>query len=1230
MESIISQNKKENNINNYLLYSINLYNEYLNLYKKINESISYHSNYNELDDYFLVDKKYINEIESILHFQEIKNIINKNKEKFNNNNKDILKELRNNLLEDTLNDLGQFNKEKIETKLNDIPLYKLKQSFINNDIILYYYRNCQILNQQIYNFLKKYIDKNINSKIIPIKCVFDKGEAIVFINSEIINVGHIIENRELIIDYLIKYYNDKTSNTYYLNKIFNVIKLEGYKFIEHYLSYGFILFNINKIQIEAKIYKLSEENKININNYYNISEKLKTLIFLSINQLIDFNNTNKNNNKIEKVFLLNNILLINYKYNEIKSLIHENNEIKNLIYNTDYSNLYDDSNVFNTIISKLNQDKLKDIDNYISNVNSLFSIEAQPIYLELSFDKKIKIFTDFILVKVSIYKLFKVNFSSTTDITRPEIYYTYKDGDIITINDILYPTILFGNIDKRMNHYEIKYIFTFGYDYPLNEELNNITKYGIKEYISKKTVFSNINEKDYMSPIFKKNKIIGYCYKYIQNYNYNDCINYEKFLSNDKLTKVLELYSNYFNISKKINENNIFDYNITNKKYYLINKELSMKIKKDYNYKAIKKMLDENKFNDNQYNNKNKILLSIIKNLPIDTLNNFFQKTELNNKYENEQIEPNIIPVINPNNSENSIMIYDNFEIFEEESLKLFINIFYIGQNNLEYNFGEGKIIIHYDKIHGNKNYISVIGTLDNDNTFIKEYIFIYNDFNERYYHMNNIKGKLINYLNSLKFYNNTHPITKDEYKEIGLIIKFDNNNINTNSNNINFQNNNNINHNIITQNNNNQNNNNHNTNIKTNSINNNFYYNKHINENIGNKKINNDIGSYNIEPKDNSNKISKYKNISEIEYNLNTQKKAPLQSNFAFPPLIGLQNIGATCYMNATLQCFCHIEKFINFFKYSHQIIDLVKADKNKLSSSFKLLIEKLWPDNYDDPYLERNYAPKEFKEKISSMNSLFEGVAASDAKNFVNFIIITLHEELNKADKNSIINNNIILDQTNQQLMFTNFVKTFTSQNKSIISDLFYAMNCNIIQCDGCGIQTFNYQTYFFIVFPLEKVSKFKYNQFNNNIVNIYDCFDYHTKINVMSGANSMYCKYCKRNCNSSMCTLLTTGPEILILLLNRGKGIEFNIKILFTEDLNLLNYIQLNNTGFNYKLIGVISHLGENETGGYFIAYCKDPISKEWHKYNDSSVTAVNNFQNEVISQGMPCLLFYQKKQ
>ena len=249
---------------------------------------------------------------------------------------------------------------------------------------------------------------------------------------------------------------------------------------------------------------------------------------------------------------------------------------------------------------------------------------------------------------------------------------------------------------------------------------------------------------------------------------------------------------------------------------------------------------------------------------------------------------------------------------------------------------------------------------------------------------------------------------------------------------------------------------------------------------------------------------------------------------------------------MNATLQCFCHIEKFVYFFKYDSQANnDIFINDKDKLSYSFKLIIEKLWPDNYEDKYLKNYFAPEEFKKKISKMNPLFKGVAANDAKDLVNFIIMTLHEELNKA--NNINNdNNIIIDQRNQQLMFNNFAQYFVKANKSIISDLFYGINCNITQCGGCGTQSYNYQTYFFLVFPLEEIRKFKYNNMNQfiifgnnyNVVDIQDCFEYDRKINVMSGENSMYCNYCKNTCSSSMCTILTTGPNILILLLNRGK--------------------------------------------------------------------------------------------
>ena len=268
--------------------------------------------------------------------------------------------------------------------------------------------------------------------------------------------------------------------------------------------------------------------------------------------------------------------------------------------------------------------------------------------------------------------------------------------------------------------------------------------------------------------------------------------------------------------------------------------------------------------------------------------------------------------------------------------------------------------------------------------------------------------------------------------------------------------------------------------------------------------------------------------------------------------------------------------------------------------------------------------------------MNPLFEGIAANDAKDLVNFLIMTLHAELNRAPPEEINMGNLLQDQTNKQLMLQNFASNFTKTHQSIISDIFYAMNCNVTQCLNCGVTSYNYQIYFFLIFPLEEVRKFVLmnnggfnNNFNTNMVNIYDCFNFDRKINSMSGDNAMYCNYCKQTCASQMCTNLTTGPEVLIIILNRGKGIEFNVKINFCLDLDLSNYIEFRNTGCQYELVGVITHIGESSMSGHFIAYCKSYWDNKWYKFNDAIVSPVNDFKTEVIDFAMPYLLFYQKK-
>ena len=409
-------------------------------------------------------------------------------------------------------------------------------------------------------------------------------------------------------------------------------------------------------------------------------------------------------------------------------------------------------------------------------------------------------------------------------------------------------------------------------------------------------------------------------------------------------------------------------------------------------------------------------------------------------------------------------------------------------------------------------------------------------------------------------------------------------------------------------------------------------------------------------------------KNNDDVIIPKKQDKNKNIKLDFPIPPLIGLQNVGATCYMNATLQCLCQIEKLVNFFKYHPQVNDINEKYKNNSSNcltiSFKYLIENLWPSSIEytnNKYNHENsnnkyFAPYEFKKKISKMNPLFEGAQANDSKDLVNFIIMTLHEELNKAEKKTNSNtSNIAIDQTNIESVLQNFTNNFAQQNISIISDLFYAMNGTSTQCLNCKLIKYNFQIYFFLIFPLEEVRKMKIenltNQFNlmnqNNMmmnpfllqnfqfnvqninsVNIYDCFEYNQKYELFIGENSMYCNVCKNQLPASYQTTLFTTPQILIIVLNRGKGIEFNVKLEFSEELNLINFVYYKDFGFKYKLIGVVTHLGESGASGHFIAYCKSPINGKWYKYNDDLVTEVYNFKQEIIDYAMPYILFFQK--
>ena len=129
-------------------------------------------------------------------------------------------------------------------------------------------------------------------------------------------------------------------------------------------------------------------------------------------------------------------------------------------------------------------------------------------------------------------------------------------------------------------------------------------------------------------------------------------------------------------------------------------------------------------------------------------------------------------------------------------------------------------------------------------------------------------------------------------------------------------------------------------------------------------------------------------------------------------------------------------------------------------------------------------------------------------------------------------------------------------------------------------------------------------------------------------LQGQNVVYCNGCKQQCVAENYTILNTCPEILIIILNRGKGIQYQVNFDFPMRLDLFDYVIEKNKNTQYELISVIVHTGGSDMSGHFFAYCKSNIDKKWYRYNDSMVDMLDdNYQFTIKNYGLPYVLFYQ---
>ena len=395
----------------------------------------------------------------------------------------------------------------------------------------------------------------------------------------------------------------------------------------------------------------------------------------------------------------------------------------------------------------------------------------------------------------------------------------------------------------------------------------------------------------------------------------------------------------------------------------------------------------------------------------------------------------------------------------------------------------------------------------------------------------------------------------------------------------------------------------------------------------------------------------------TNIDQNKNDNNKQKLFIEpiklYEHPTLIGLNNIGSTCSRNSVLQCLSQTRALTNYFlnevnkdKIFNNNIALKNTNSLQLSPVYYDLIQKLWSKNG-----EKSFSPKHFMTILEEMSKndvfKFKTGEAGDAKDFIIFILEQFHKELKRPIQFGINNEvNMPLNQYNKDNVFFHFFNDF-KENCSIISDVFFGIFETNTICKNCRNNynlrgqanpiCYNYGIFNCLIFPLEEVRILKNNYLKNNNIQINDesritlndCFLYNQKDEYFTGDNQNFCNICKQLSDAIYKSKIYVSPNILILILNRGKDNIYNVKIDFDETLDITNFVLKKDfLNITYNLYGVISHIGQSGPNAHFIASCKSPVDNKWYRYNDAIVSPINDVQKEVIEFGTPYILFYRK--
>jgi ubiquitin C-terminal hydrolase len=193
--------------------------------------------------------------------------------------------------------------------------------------------------------------------------------------------------------------------------------------------------------------------------------------------------------------------------------------------------------------------------------------------------------------------------------------------------------------------------------------------------------------------------------------------------------------------------------------------------------------------------------------------------------------------------------------------------------------------------------------------------------------------------------------------------------------------------------------------------------------------------------------------------------------SQSSHPGVVGLTNLGNTCFMSAALQCLTKIPQIKDYF-LNHDWRQEVNAEnplgmEGKLAQVFADLTRSIWSGK------DAIVTPRDFKMIIGKFHQQFAGVLQQDSQEFLSFLMDGLHEDLNRIVKKPVVEQTRGGDRSDLEVA-TESWNNHLLRNNSVFTDKIQGQYKSTVVCPECRKVSITFDPYMSISLPFPAVQK------------------------------------------------------------------------------------------------------------------------------------------------------------